>query len=183
MVRRTSCRGRLRRAAHAGRTGDGDILLVCATAGGAWSQAPAPGGRAYSTMSSFLWFPPRPLRQVDAPPLRVERHNARAPGLCIRRAHHSVALVLAGVQRRRGRPCAWPALYRCWWGYGSGSLRQVGPLCRRGRGRGDRTCPQVARTVGMALSRYQVQKARRAGTSVCSSGCQFRAPAAALAQL
>ena len=43
--------------------------------------------------------------------------------------------------------------------------------------------PQVARTVGMALSRYQVQKARRAGTSVCSSGCQFRAPAAALAQL
>ena len=81
------------------------------------------------------------------------------------------------------RSCAWPALYRCWWGYGSGSLRQVGPLCWRGRGRGDRTCPQVARVVGMALSRYQVQKARRAGTSVCSSGCQFRAPAAALAQL
>ena len=44
-------------------------------------------------------------------------------------------------------------------------------------------CPQVARVVGMASSRYQVQKARRAGTSVCSSGIQFRAPATALAQL
>jgi len=34
----------------------------------------------------------------------------------------------------------------------------------------------------MASSRYHRQKARRASTSVSSSGCQFSAPAAALAQ-
>ena len=77
-----------------------------------------------------------------------------------------------------------------WWHCGSragcsgGAGGHVCGLCCAGTG-GVRqlTGPQVARTVGMASSRYQVQKARRARTSVCSSGCQFKAPAAALAQL
>ena len=42
---------------------------------------------------------------------------------------------------------------------------------------------QSARTVGMASSRYHSQKARRADTSVSSTGCQFSAPAAALAHV
>lgn len=41
---------------------------------------------------------------------------------------------------------------------------------------------QPANTAGIASSRYQVQNARRAGTSVSSIGCQLRASAAALAQ-
>ena len=42
---------------------------------------------------------------------------------------------------------------------------------------------QLARTVGMASSRYHSQNARRADTSVSSTGCQFSAPAAALAHV
>lgn len=45
---------------------------------------------------------------------------------------------------------------------------------RRGQG-------QLARTAGIASSRYHNQNARRAATSVSSTGCQFKAPAAALA--
>lgn len=49
------------------QNGGAERLLVCVTAGGVRSQTPTPGRCAYSTMFSFLWFSPRPLRQVGAP--------------------------------------------------------------------------------------------------------------------
>ena len=42
---------------------------------------------------------------------------------------------------------------------------------------------QSASTCGIATSRYHVQNARRADTSVSSISCQFNAPAAAPEQL
>ena len=106
------------------------------------------------------------------------------------------------TRRQNGGRGSSPGLCYCWWGAVSGSctrwacllnhvfLLMVSPqaLAPGGRttvpARGAVTeRPQVARVVGMASLRYQVQKALRAGTSVCSAGCQFRAPAAALAQL
>ena len=103
-------------------------------------------------------------QEVACPPQpgHVPGGSGRSPGV--------VVGVGCGLLRAAGRVVRlgrW-GVYRCW------SL-----VARLGHWVGS----QVARVVGMASSRYQVQKARRAGTSVCSSGCQFRAPAAALAQL
>ena len=103
-------------------------------------------------------------QEVACPPQpgHVPGGSGRSPGV--------VVGVGCGLLRAAGRVVRlgrW-GVYRCW------SL-----VARLGHWVGS----QVARVVGMASSRYQVQKARRAGTSVSSSGCQFRAPAAALAQL
>ena len=153
---------RWHRAAHPG-TGDGPSPGLCYC----WREhGPGSYARWVCLLNHvlLLWLSPRPPHQV---------------GTLVR-----LRWCWREVQRRCGQPCAQPALYQRGRGHGSESLRQAGaPLYRCWRGGGDRVGPQVARGVGMASSRYQVQKALRAGTSVCSSGCQFRAPAAALAQL
>ena len=95
-----------------------------------------------------------------------------------------VVLLLAGRGPRLPRHGRTTPLRRCGQGRSGGAGGHIRGPRRTGTGEGAVTeRPQVARTVGMASSRYQAQKALRAGTSVCSTGIQFRAPAAALAQL
>ena len=95
-------------------------------------------------------------------PGHIPGGSGRSPGVAV-----GVGCGLLGATDRVVRSGRW-GIYECW------SL--VTRLAHW-------VSSQVARVVGMALSKYQVQKARRAGTSVSSRGCQFRAPAAALAQL
>ena len=151
----------------------------------AQSRTPRNRGRTFSWFVLLLagtW--PRFLRQVGVPtqpcPPSLAFPQAPAPG-----GHTSpVALVLAGgaaaVRAAMCAACVVPARAGTWFRVPAPGGRTTVPVLAGG---GDRVGPQVARVVGMASSRYQVQKALRAGTSVCSSGCQFRAPAAALAQL